>query len=107
MAACAGRGELGRLLFKGRGGGSIWVDVLREADREGGCGALVGSPDACGLETPCGERGTELMSGIVSLKSSSATVAGAEGGGGRRACPRLWSTATHWNSRGDNEILLD
>lgn len=32
MVACVGRGELGRLLLCGRGGGSIWVDVLLEAD---------------------------------------------------------------------------
>ncbi len=35
IVACAARGELGRLLsVRGRGGGSIWVDVRLEAECE-------------------------------------------------------------------------
>jgi hypothetical protein len=62
MVAVAGRGELGRLLFSGSGGGSICVDVLLEAERDGGCwGVLV-----VGLLVAArGERPITEISGIV------------------------------------------
>jgi hypothetical protein len=70
IAACAGRGEFGRLLFWGRGGGSICVDVLLDAVNDGGRGAA--GVGACGLDTPCGDLGTEFISGI--LESSARDV---------------------------------
>jgi hypothetical protein len=71
IVACAGRGELGRLLFNGSGGGSICVEVLLEVEREGGCwGVLVVEL----LVAARGDRPMTEMSGIV--KSGN--------------CPLLW-----------------
>lgn len=53
--ACAGRGEDGRLLFCGTGGGSIWVEVLLEA-------VIVTSE----VEELRGDRGTVFKSGGIS-----------------------------------------
>jgi hypothetical protein len=69
------------LLFCGRGGGSIWVDVLRDAvcDESNGCcgGAGAVGRVPCGLGTPRGDLGTEFKSGAMvclSLYSSTSTA---------------------------------
>lgn len=69
MLACGGRGELGRLLFWGRGGGSICVEVRLEADCEGAGTVTEGGPGAVGgLGAPRGDFGTVFRSGILTWR---------------------------------------